>query len=100
MQLKKTDALVRHRMHIIAVALGILFIAPLVWSCTPIMTGNGGNIPTAGPQGSGGGMGGMGGGITGGMPGGSAPMGTEDSRVRALTTHVALSATTPATAMA
>ena len=80
MQLKKTDALVRHRMHIIAVALGILFIAPLVWSCTPIMTGNGGNIPTAGPQGSGGGMGGMGGGITGGMPGGSAPMGTEDSR--------------------
>jgi 4-amino-4-deoxy-L-arabinose transferase-like glycosyltransferase len=80
LQLKKTDALVRHRMHIVAVALGILFIAPLVWSCTPIMTGNGGTIPTTGPQGSGGGMGAVGSGITGGMPGGSALMGAEEAR--------------------
>ena len=80
-QLKKTDALVHHRTQIIAVALGILFVAPLVWSCTPIMTGNGGNIPTAGPQGSGGVIGGMGGGLNGNMPGGSALTGAGDYRV-------------------
>jgi 4-amino-4-deoxy-L-arabinose transferase-like glycosyltransferase len=80
-QLKKRDALVGHRMQIIAVALGILFIAPLVWSCTPIMTGNGGNIPTAGPQGSGGVIGGMGSGLAGNMPEGSALMGAGDYRV-------------------
>ena len=68
MQIQKTPVLVSHRTQIIAVALGILFIAPLVWSCTPIMTGNGGTIPTAGPQGS---QGGMGGGMNGGMPGGA-----------------------------
>ena len=64
LQFKKTDALVCHRKKVIAVAVGILFLAPLVWSCTPILTGNGGTIPTAGPQGSGGGMGGMAVGIT------------------------------------
>ena len=68
MQIRRTEILVNHRTQIIAVALGILFIAPLVWSCTPIMNGNGGTIPTAGPQGSGdGGSGGM----NGNMPGGS-----------------------------
>ena len=51
MQIKKSDALVKYQLPLVAVALGILIIAPLVWSCTPIMTGNGGTIPTAGPQG-------------------------------------------------
>jgi 4-amino-4-deoxy-L-arabinose transferase-like glycosyltransferase len=67
-QVQKSAILVSHRTQIIAVALGILFIAPFVWSCTPIMTGNGGTIPTAGPQGS---QGGMGSGMTGSMPGGA-----------------------------
>ncbi|HVP96707.1 ArnT family glycosyltransferase [Methanoregula sp.] len=74
MQRKKKTALVHYRLPIVAVALGILFIAPLVWSCTPIMTGNGGNIPTAGPQGSGGGM-------IGGMPGGATFPGPGDSGI-------------------
>ena len=65
LQFKRTDTLVCHRMKVIVVAIGILFIAPLVWSYTPILTGNGGTIPSAGPQGSEGGMGGMAGGITG-----------------------------------
>ncbi len=50
MRVRKTATLVNHRTHIIIIAIGILFIAPLVWSFTPIMNGNGGNIPTAGPQ--------------------------------------------------
>ena len=67
MQVRKTAVLVNHRTLIIAVAIGILFIAPVVWSCTPIMNGAG-NLPTAGPQGSRGGM-------NGGMPGISMPSG-------------------------
>lgn len=63
MLVRKTPVLANHRVPIIAAAVGILFVAPFVWSCTPIMTGNGGNIPSAGPQGS---HGGFGGGMTGG----------------------------------
>jgi 4-amino-4-deoxy-L-arabinose transferase-like glycosyltransferase len=49
-QIHKNEFLAYHRLHIVAIAIGILFIAPLVWSCTPIINGNGGTIPTAGPQ--------------------------------------------------
>ena len=59
MQVQKPEILAKYRLKIVAVALGILFIAPFVWSCTPIMTGNGGTIPTAGPAGSRGGIGSM-----------------------------------------
>ncbi|MGA9085117.1 MAG: ArnT family glycosyltransferase [Methanoregula sp.] len=80
MQIKKSDALVKYQLPLVAVALGILIIAPLVWSCTPIMTGNGGTIPTAGPQGSQGGMGGMGSEMINGMAGESAFPGAGDFR--------------------
>ena len=55
--LKETPVLVNHRLHIVAIAVAILFLAPLVWSYTPILTGNGGTIPSAGPQKFGGGVG-------------------------------------------
>jgi len=48
-KVRRTGILWNHRRHIIAVGIAILFIAPLAWSCTPILTGNGGTIPTAGP---------------------------------------------------
>jgi len=32
------------------IAIALLFIAPLVWACTPVVNGAGGNIPAAGPQ--------------------------------------------------
>jgi 4-amino-4-deoxy-L-arabinose transferase-like glycosyltransferase len=59
LQVHKTEVLVNHRMHILAVAIVILFIAPFVWSYTPIINGNGGTIPTAGPQSGGQGAGGL-----------------------------------------
>jgi 4-amino-4-deoxy-L-arabinose transferase-like glycosyltransferase len=64
-QVRKSPVLINHKTRIIAVTLGILFISPLVWSCTPIMNGNGGTIPTAGPQSS------RGGGMNSGMTGDS-----------------------------
>lgn len=67
MQVRKRTVPENHRTLIIAAAIGILFIAPFVWSCTPIMNGAS-NLPTAGPQGSRGGAG-------GGMSGGSMPSG-------------------------
>jgi len=79
MQVKKTAVLVKYRTQIIAVAIGILFIAPLVWSCTPVMNGAS-NLPTAGPQSSRGGGGGMNSGMTGGaIPPGMAGTGTGTS---------------------
>jgi 4-amino-4-deoxy-L-arabinose transferase-like glycosyltransferase len=47
-------------------AIAILFISPVVWACTPLVYGNGGILPVAGPQldrsgaGMGGGMNGIG----------------------------------------
>ncbi len=38
------------RKTVACAALAILFIAPLVWACTPLMYGNGGILPVAGPQ--------------------------------------------------
>ncbi|HYA31268.1 MAG TPA: hypothetical protein VED67_00810, partial [Thermodesulfovibrionales bacterium] len=35
---------------IVIIALGLLFIAPLVWSCSLLLSGNGNNQPLAGPQ--------------------------------------------------
>lgn len=64
MRIRRTAVLENHRAYIVAVAIGILFIAPFVWSCIPLMYGNGNILPTAGPQGSRGG-----GGIGSGMPG-------------------------------
>ena len=32
------------------VAITVLFVAPLVWACTPLFSGNGGILPIAGPQ--------------------------------------------------
>lgn len=61
-------AIIRLRKHegrgivpriVAAGAIALLFIAPLVWACTPLMYGSGGNLPTAGPRLSGQGGGGM-----------------------------------------
>jgi len=51
MQIKINAPIAAHRVKIVAVALAILFIAPLVWSFTPMLNGNGGTMPTAGPSG-------------------------------------------------
>ncbi|MDD1703318.1 MAG: glycosyltransferase family 39 protein, partial [Methanoregula sp.] len=58
MQIRKETPIAAHRTKIVGVALAILFIAPLVWSFTPMLNGNGGTMPTAGPSGDQGGMGG------------------------------------------
>lgn len=55
MQIRRETPLASHRIKIVAIALAILFIAPLVWSFTPMMNGNGGTMPTAGPSGGRGG---------------------------------------------
>ena len=52
LQIKRDAPLAAHRTKIVVVALAILFIAPLVWSFTPMLNGNGGTMPTAGPSGS------------------------------------------------
>jgi len=64
MLVNDTEFLTTYRTRIIAIAIGILFIAPLAWSCTLLPGGNSGNIPSASLSGSQGGMG-------DGMPGGS-----------------------------
>ncbi|MFA4877535.1 MAG: glycosyltransferase family 39 protein [Methanoregula sp.] len=46
----------------VILAVGLLFIAPVIWSCTPLAYGSGNILPSAGPQSSPGG---------GGMPRGS-----------------------------
>ena len=70
MNVRKIEARESHRLHVIAVGIAILFIAPLAWSCMLIPGGNSGNLPTASL--SGGSRGGMGGGGPGGnMPGGT-----------------------------
>jgi 4-amino-4-deoxy-L-arabinose transferase-like glycosyltransferase len=51
MQIRKESPVTIHRAKIVTVALAILFIAPLVWSFTPMLNGNGGTMPTAGPSG-------------------------------------------------
>ncbi len=49
----RRDAVPRnHQRYFVVIALGLLFIAPLVWSCTPLVSGNGNNQPVAGPQAS------------------------------------------------
>jgi 4-amino-4-deoxy-L-arabinose transferase-like glycosyltransferase len=54
-------------------AIALLFIAPLVWACTPLMYGSGNNLPSAGPRLAGGGNGGMDGmAAPGSSPGSSA----------------------------
>ena len=47
MKVRNVGILENHRFPIAAVAIAILFIAPLVWSCTLIPDGNSGNLPTA-----------------------------------------------------
>lgn len=51
MQIKRESPVTIHRAKIVAVACAILFVAPLVWSFTPMLNGNGGTMPTAGPSG-------------------------------------------------
>ncbi|MCK9632535.1 MAG: glycosyltransferase family 39 protein [Methanoregula sp.] len=51
MQIRRDTPHAVHRTKIVAVALALLFIAPLVWSFTPMINGNGGTMPTAGPSG-------------------------------------------------
>jgi 4-amino-4-deoxy-L-arabinose transferase-like glycosyltransferase len=51
-QVHRSGPLAVHRAKIVALALAVLFIAPLVWSFTPMLNGNGGTMPTAGPSGS------------------------------------------------
>jgi 4-amino-4-deoxy-L-arabinose transferase-like glycosyltransferase len=73
-KVRKVEVLENHRLPIAAVAIAILFIAPLVWSCTLLPGGNSGNLPTASL--SGGSRGGIGGGGPGGsMSGGPASSG-------------------------
>jgi 4-amino-4-deoxy-L-arabinose transferase-like glycosyltransferase len=36
--------------YFVIIALALLFIAPFVWSCTPLMSGGGNILPIAGPQ--------------------------------------------------
>jgi 4-amino-4-deoxy-L-arabinose transferase-like glycosyltransferase len=36
--------------YMVIIALGLLFIAPFVWSCTPLISGSGNNQAVAGPQ--------------------------------------------------
>lgn len=55
MQIHRDTSIAAHRAKIVVVALAILFIAPLVWSFTPMLNGNGGTMPTAGPSGGRGG---------------------------------------------
>jgi hypothetical protein len=55
MQIRRDARLAAHRTKIVTVALAILFVAPLVWSFTPMINGNGGTMPTAGPSGGRGG---------------------------------------------
>ncbi|MFA5330752.1 MAG: glycosyltransferase family 39 protein [Methanoregula sp.] len=57
MLIKRDAPVAAHRTKIVAVALAILFVAPLVWSFTPMLNGNGGTMPTAGPSGGRGGGG-------------------------------------------
>jgi 4-amino-4-deoxy-L-arabinose transferase-like glycosyltransferase len=57
--------------YIAAIAIGLLFIAPFVWACTPLVYGSGSSLPVAGPQLA------RGGGNNG--PGGSAGPGNADS---------------------
>jgi len=53
-------------------AIALLFIAPFVWACTPLMYGSGNILPSAGPRLSGPGNGGMGSvGTSGTFPSGS-----------------------------
>jgi 4-amino-4-deoxy-L-arabinose transferase-like glycosyltransferase len=93
-------AIIRLRKHegrgivpriVAAGAIALLFIAPLVWACTPLMYGSGGNLPTAGPRLSEQGGGGMdateiaGPGIT--MMHGSTPSGTTSSLAKYLLAH-------------
>lgn len=69
-KVQKTKVLEKHRMHIAAVAIAILFIAPLAWSCTLLPGGNSGNLPSASLSGGSGGSmggGGPGGSVTGGL---------------------------------
>lgn len=71
MKVRKTGKREKHRDYIIVVAIAFLFIAPLVWSCT-LLSGNSGNLPTAGLSGF---RGGMGGGPGGSMSAGPASPG-------------------------
>jgi len=66
-------------------AIALLFIAPFIWACTPLMYGSG-NLPTAGPRqsGQGGDMGGSG--IHGGMN--SMPGGISEGSTAGLATYL------------
>jgi 4-amino-4-deoxy-L-arabinose transferase-like glycosyltransferase len=70
MKARKIEAQENHRKYFLAVAIAILFIAPLGWSCT-LLSVNSGNLPSAALSGiSRSGMGGGGpGGIISGGPG-------------------------------
>jgi 4-amino-4-deoxy-L-arabinose transferase-like glycosyltransferase len=64
-----------HRGHILAIAIAILLIAPLAWSCTQLPGGNSGNLPSASLSG------GSGGSMGGGGPGGSMSGGSSSSGI-------------------
>ena len=47
----RKDAVSQNRQkYLVIIAIGLLFVAPFVWSCTPLMSGNGNNQGVAGPQ--------------------------------------------------
>jgi 4-amino-4-deoxy-L-arabinose transferase-like glycosyltransferase len=68
MMVQRIEVLENRRWHIAAVAIAILLIAPLAWSCMQLPGGNSGNLPSAAL--SGGSRGGMGGTMGGSMGGG------------------------------
>jgi 4-amino-4-deoxy-L-arabinose transferase-like glycosyltransferase len=48
LRIQKTIVSQNHQKYMVIIALGLLFIAPIVWSCTPMMYGD--NQAVAGPQ--------------------------------------------------
>lgn len=62
LKIRKGTATVNLSKIVACAAIAILFIGPVVWACTPLVYGNGGILPVAGPQLDRGGTG-MGGGF-------------------------------------
>ena len=50
LRIRKNAVSQNHQKYLVIIAIGLLFVAPFVWSCTPLMSGNGNNQGVAGPQ--------------------------------------------------
>jgi len=81
LKLKPSSRSSSHSRVAAILAIGLLFIAPVVWSCTPLVYGSGNILPAAGPQLAQGSR---------GMPGGTGPVGQENNTLQLaeyLTSH-------------